>query len=127
MLPIEIFAVAIGGALGSVGRFLLSRWMLTFSHRLPWGIITCNLAGSFLIGLIGGLIMFKSDFSLAWRAFLMIGVLGGFTTFSSFSLDTLYLWRSGNMSMAFANIAITLIGCLFATYIGLLIARYSLV
>ncbi|NOZ42612.1 MAG: fluoride efflux transporter CrcB [Alphaproteobacteria bacterium] len=83
-----ILAVAIGGAFGATGRFLVGRMMLRLmGPGLPWGTFTANIAGSFLIGLLVTFLAARFSLSHHWQAFLVIGVMGGFTTFSSFSLE----------------------------------------
>ena len=120
----EILVIAAGGAIGAVLRFLLSRLVQgDVPVSFPWGIFACNLIGSFLIGILAGLMLFKSDFGALWRMFLIVGLLGGFTTFSSFSLDSITFLREGMVGAAFANIGLSLVGCLLATYIGLMIVR----
>src|SRR3990167_2855715 len=121
----EIIVVALGGAFGSVARLLLSRavQMLLPYEGLPWGIICVNVLGCFLIGILYSLFQFHSLESPVWRAGLIIGVLGGFTTFSSFSLDTVVLLQKGLMFAAFSNVMISLVYCLSATILGIWIAR----
>jgi CrcB protein len=120
---INLLVIAGGGALGSIFRFLLSGWVEGFfEHRdFPFGIFSCNVLGSFIIGIIGGLVLKKSEFSELWRLFLVVGFCGGFTTFSSFSLDNISLLRSGTYGMAFTNIILSVVVCLVVTYIGIII------
>lgn len=83
-----ILAVAAGGALGATGRFLVGRMMLRLmGPGLPWGTFTVNIAGSFIIGLMVTLLAARFSLAHHWQAFLVIGILGGFTTFSSFSME----------------------------------------
>src|SRR5262245_37331628 len=110
--------IAIGGALGSVARYACSVWIATrIDSLLPWGTILVNVAGSFIIGAIAGAIEPGSRFALSQVArdnvnyFWMIGVLGGFTTFSSFSLQTLTLMRSQQWGLAGANIILSVAIC----------------
>jgi CrcB protein len=120
LLSKEICVVAIGGAFGSVCRLLLSRWVqiLLPYENLPWGIIIVNVLGCFLIGIIYGIFECKMLISPVWRAGLMIGILGGFTTFSSFSLDTVHFLLKGETFLAISNILISVAVCLFATLFG---------
>jgi fluoride exporter len=113
--------VALGGALGSVARFGASGFMTrTAGGGFPWGTLLVNASGSLVIGAIAGLISLDDRLLAApdSRAFLMIGVLGGFTTFSSFSLETLNLARDGEWALAGANIALSVLLCLAAVGIG---------
>ncbi|MBT6329450.1 MAG: fluoride efflux transporter CrcB, partial [Kordiimonadaceae bacterium] len=83
-----IFAVAAGGAIGATGRFLVGRLMLNImGPGFPWGTLTVNILGSFLIGLAVQLLAMRYSLSHEWQGFLIIGVLGGFTTFSAFSME----------------------------------------
>jgi fluoride exporter len=98
--------IGIGGAIGAVSRHALNRVIMApLSGEFPVGILVINVVGSGLIGLIAGhLSSARVLLSDDMRAFLMVGVLGGFTTFSSFSLDTFALIRAGHMGLALANI-----------------------
>ena len=113
--------VALGGALGSVARYACStaaaRWL---GAGFPYGTLFVNVAGSFAIGLLAALVSSDGRPSLGFdaRAFLLVGVLGGFTTFSSFSLETLELARRGALAAAGANVALSLVLCLFAAWLG---------
>jgi len=113
--------VALGGALGSVARYACSigaaRWL---GATFPWGTLLVNVAGSFTIGLLAALLTADGRPALGSdaRAFLMIGVLGGFTTFSSFSLETLTLARAGALGAAGANVALSLVLCLGGVWLG---------
>jgi fluoride exporter len=114
-------AVAIGGALGSVARHGLnyvvhSRWLDT---RFPVGTVAVNIVGCFLIGLLTGMIAGRRiALPLHWREFVFVGVLGGFTTFSTFGLDTYTLARSHSSEAAAMNVAANMIGGLAAVWIG---------
>lgn len=113
--------IAIGGALGSVSR----AWMALAVARItgpqfPWGTILINIVGSFVIGFFGTLTANDSRFSVPSdaRAFVMVGICGGFTTFSSFSLQTLELARDGRMAQAAGNIGLSVVLCLLAVAAG---------
>lgn len=125
LLSKEIIVVAIGGALGSVCRFLLSRFIqiiLPF-QELPWGIISVNILGCFCIGILFAFFSHQLLLNSLWRAGLMIGILGGFTTFSSFSLDTIHLLMRGSIMLALSNVFISLVACLSATAFGVWITK----
>ena len=113
--------VALGGALGSVARYAISgiavRWL---GAGFPYATLFVNVTGSFTIGLLAALVAADGRLSLGAdaRAFLMVGVLGGFTTFSSFSLETLNLARSGALAPAMLNVAGSVVLCLAAVSIG---------
>jgi CrcB protein len=115
------FWVAIGGAIGSVARF----WLTEFSARLwggefPWGTIIANVTGSFLIGLIAALPVMGPRELLGplGRQFLMVGIMGGYTTFSSFSLQTLTMMQNGHVGKAIANVGGSVALCLIAVALG---------
>lgn len=113
--------IAAGGALGSVARY----WMAgAIDGRLnmgfPWGTVLVNIAGSFAIGIFAAMAAGESRWGLSdsARLFLMVGICGGFTTFSSFSLQTLGLLREGLLLRAGGNVAVSVLVCLAATWAG---------
>jgi len=114
--------VALGGALGSVARYACSvaaaRWLGT---AFPFGTLFVNVAGSFTIGLLAALIAADGRPLLGAdaRALLLVGVLGGFTTFSSFSLETLELARGGAFGTAALNVMLSVALCLGGAWLGL--------
>lgn len=112
--------VMLGGALGTLGRYALSVLMLPVSRDLPWGTIAINVTGSFVIGFFGTLTLAQGRYPMSenLRLFVMIGLCGGYTTFSSFSLQTLDLLRSGAMVRAGINIAASVVLCVGAVAIG---------
>jgi protein CrcB len=118
---IGYFWIGLGGALGSVGRAWLA---ITVSRitgaQFPWGTILINIIGSFVIGFFGTLTTSGSRFAVPVdvRAFVMVGICGGFTTFSSFSLQTLELARDGRMEQALGNIGLSVMLCLSAVAAG---------
>jgi CrcB protein len=118
--------VALGGAIGTLARYLISVAALPLSQSLPWGTIGINILGSFVIGLFGTLTLANGRFPVSEdaRLFVMVGVCGGFTTFSSFSLQTLDLLRGGATMRAFANIIVSVVLCVCAVAIGHLIAAH---
>lgn len=119
-----IFAVAAGGALGATGRFLVGRMMFKLmGPGFPWGTLTVNILGSFLIGCLVGILALKMSASHEWQGFLVIGVLGGFTTFSAFSMEVALMIERGEMgTAAFYAIGSVLLG-IAALFSGLYIGR----
>jgi CrcB protein len=116
--------VALGGAIGTLARYLISVAALPISQSLPWGTIGINILGSFIIGLFGTLTLANGRLPVSEdaRLFVMVGLCGGFTTFSSFSLQTLDLLRGGATMRAFANIVMSVVLCVCAVAIGHMIA-----
>ena len=116
--------VMLGGAFGTLARYSLSVLTLPISRELPWGTITINVTGSFLIGLFGTLTLAHGRYPAPenLRLFVMIGLCGGFTTFSSFSLQTLDLLRSGAVVRAGINVLASVILCVLAVSAGHLVA-----
>ncbi len=119
----HLLAVAAGGAAGAVARFSLSFWV---SQRLgvgfPWGTLAVNLVGSYLLGLAVG-IGEAATIPPAVRAALMIGFLGAFTTFSTFSVETLGLLREGESLRALVNAAVHVVAGLALAFAGIVTAR----
>ena len=117
--------VAIGSALGGVARYWCSGFVAEqVGETFPWGSIAVNVVGSFLIGLIATLSAPDGRLFLSGEArqFIMLGILGGYTTFSSFSLQTLALMRDGEWLRAGANVGLSVALCLLAVWLGHLAA-----
>jgi CrcB protein len=116
-------AVAAGGALGSVARYVLNQLLQPAGVRFPVGIAFINISGCLAIGLLAGL-MASSRITLspAARDFAMAGILGGFTTFSAFGLDTLMLMRSNSPGSAAANVLVQVLGGVLAVWLGFSLA-----
>ena len=113
-------AIAIGGAIGACLRFALSEWMLhLFGRAFPFGTLLVNILGSFVIGLLYGLLITEQITPNPWRIFIGIGVLGAFTTFSTFSMDTVLLLQQGDWQKAVANVVLNLVLCLTLAWLGL--------
>lgn len=117
--------VALGSAIGGVARYWCSGFVAQrVGEVFPWGTLAVNVIGSFLIGVLGAM----SEPDGRWyidpgaRQFLMIGVLGGFTTFSSFSWQTLNLLRDGEWLYAMANVVASVTVCLLAVWFGFVVA-----
>ncbi len=121
---INIFLVALGGAVGSVCRYLVGLATLRqFGPDFPWGTLTVNIVGSFAIGVLIELIVRKLDASPEMRLLLVTGFLGGFTTFSAFSLDAIYLFERGELVTAGIYVGASIILSLIAVYAGLALVR----
>ncbi len=123
MNPALIAAVAVGGALGSVMRYLVAVGVgRTLGTAFPWGILFINVSGSALIGVFVGMFALRWNLPETARVFLTVGICGGYTTFSSFSLDVWYLVERGEAWAAFAYVAVSVV-----LSIGALIAAIQLV
>ncbi len=125
MSPTTCLMVMLGGAAGTLARYALSFWALPVSQGLPWGTIGINVTGSFLIGFFGTLTAAHGRYpaSDTVRLFVMVGFCGGYTTFSSFSLQTLDLLRGGAVLRATVNVAVSVLLCLGAVAAGHVIAE----
>lgn len=120
------FWVAVGGGLGSMARFWMAGWVagLGFS-RFPWGTLAINVIGSLVIGVVAGLTLTpeRLDWHPNVRIFLMVGICGGFTTFSAFSLQVVEMLELGNFGAAVFYVAASVLLCLAATGAGIVLAR----
>lgn len=123
-MTLQLFLpIAIGGAIGSVLRFWLSKYIQDLSiSGFPFGILLVNVLGSFLIGLLATLFVDRFYLNQIWRALILIGFLGGFTTFSSFSIDAINLLRQGFQFQGIMYIFSSIIFCLSATWLGIFLA-----
>lgn len=120
----QLIAVAAGGALGAILRFLVSNSVSQhWGREFPFGTLTVNLLGSLLMGFLFVVINDASGISPQWRPLLLVGFLGAFTTFSTFSLDTLDLAMRGEWAAGFLNIAISVVLCIAACWLGMSVAR----
>jgi CrcB protein len=121
-----VIFVALGGALGSVLRYLLGTWFQVLSNSIafPYGTLAVNLIGCFVIGFLSQLAESRSAFTPESRAFLFIGILGGFTTFSSFGNETMNLFREGAGWNALANVGANVILGLILVWLGRTVAYW---
>jgi fluoride exporter len=119
--------VTVGSALGGLLRYAITRMTLTMSAGFPYGTIFINILGSFVIGYFGTLTLQSGRYAASenLRLFVMVGLCGGFTTFSSFSLQTFDLFRSGAWARALANVVLSVTLCIAAVAAGHLLAQRS--
>lgn len=118
------FWIAAGGAIGACARYAMNLATLqALGPAFPWGTFAVNVLGCFLFGLIAGLAASRGMFSQTGRVFLLVGVLGGFTTYSSFAFESVELARSGQLAAAAANVGGQLLLGTFAVWGGLLLTR----
>lgn len=118
----HLLAVAVGGAFGAVSRYLISGWVARFTQEsaFPWGTLMVNFTGSFLLGLMMGLggagrLLLPPTVRLV----LGVGLLGAFTTFSTFSFETIEALRIGDYRVAIGNVVISVVTALAACWLGL--------
>ena len=119
----SLLLVMLGGALGSGARHLTGRAMLAaFGSDFPAGTLSVNIVGGLLMGLLAG-VLSRSGGNEPWRLLLGVGVLGGFTTFSSFSLDVVTLVERGQPGVALGYLLLSVVGSIAALVAGLAVAR----
>ena len=122
-----LVAIALGGATGALARYFVSQqttqWL---GSGFPWGTFTVNLVGSFVLGLLAETFALAADASPAVRGFLIVGLLGSFTTFSTFSLDVALLFQRDRIDLAALYIAGSVILAVAGLYAGLKLARLAL-
>ena len=121
---LEFFAIAVGGALGAVSRYSLGNLVNhLFGTDYPYSILLVNVLGSFLMGICFELLVEAPIFPAVWRSFLMVGFLGAFTTFSTFSMQVLGLFESGRMLAALSYVLLSVTLSIIAVAIGIFICR----
>ena len=120
----NLLFIAAGGATGALLRYWVSNGVYAFLGRgLPYGTLSVNVIGSLIMGLLYVFMIERMDVASQWRAGLMIGLLGAFTTFSSFSIETMNLLESGEQLRAGVNVLLNVTLCLIGCWAGLVIGR----
>lgn len=120
----KLFWICLGGAAGTAARYVLGGWLLDLlGPAFPWGTLAVNLLGSLLLGFVMEASLVTGAISPTLRLALATGVLGGFTTYSSFNYDTLRLIEDGSWPLAGVNLVATLVGCLLVGFAGVGVAR----
>ncbi len=120
----QLLAIAAGGSVGAVMRFMVSTGVYSWLGRgFPYGTLVVNVVGSLLMGLLYELFLQRLSVSPEVRAVLLVGFLGAFTTFSTFSIETINLIEQGHLMKAIVNILASVILCVLAAWVGLQIAR----
>ena len=120
----QLLAIAAGGSIGAVLRYLASSGVhLWLGRGFPYGTLLVNVLGSFIMGLLYELFLQRISVSDEIRALLLVGVLGAFTTFSTFSMETISLIEQGDLSKAVLNVLLSVILCLSAAWFGLFVVR----
>ena len=115
--------VFLGAGVGGMVRHGVNRVALLVGSTFPWNTLAINITGCFVMGLTAGWFAFKGDSSQSMRLFLTTGILGGYTTFSAFSLDAALLWDRGDGRGAFAYVATSVVVSLFGVFAGLVVMR----
>jgi len=126
MSELSLLAIAIGGGCGSMARFLVARemgrWLGNF---LPYGTLAVNVLGSLLLGWLATVFLDRPEINIALRLGVTVGFLGAFTTFSTFSFESVQLLLSGAVWRAVLNVTANAVACLGMCYIGMKLARLS--
>jgi CrcB protein len=118
-----VLAVALAGALGALARWGIGAW---FGHRwptFPWGTMVINVSGSFILGVLFAVLVERNIGSTTLRVALMTGLMGAYTTFSTFSLETFRLFEDGSVGPALANISLSVVLGLLAVWLGITVGR----
>jgi len=123
---LQTLSIAAGGATGALLRFWMSNGIHAWLGRgFPYGTMIVNIFGSLAMGILYVLIVEKMEISAEWRAALIVGLLGAFTTFSAFSLETIHLLESSEFSKAGLNIFLSVSLCISACWLGMILARHT--
>ena len=116
--------IAMGGSIGAVLRYSASLGVASIMGRgFPYGTLFVNVFGSLLIGLFSVVLLDRFNVGPEWRAAIFVGVLGSFTTFSTFSLETLNLLEQGELVAATTNVLLSIVVCLVAVWFGVILGR----
>jgi CrcB protein len=122
----DVLLVGVGGLLGAVLRYLVGTWVQAAAGGgFPYGTLTVNAVGCFIIGLVAGLAEARQPLSTGGQAFLVVGLLGGFTTFSAFGIDTIRLFRDGDVLAGAFNVALQVAVGLSAVGIAFGLAQWT--
>ena len=120
----QTLAIAAGGAIGALMRFWVSNAVYALAGRnFPWGTLAVNVIGSLAMGFLYVLMIERLSSAPEWRGFLLVGLLGAFTTFSTFSIETLNLIEQAQYTRAIGNMLVSVVACVGAALLGVMLAR----
>jgi len=120
----QLIAIALGGSVGAVTRFLVANGIYgVLGRNFPHGTLFVNVSGSFLMGFLTALMLQRFSMAVEYRAAILVGFLGAYTTFSTFALETIGLFEEGSLLKAFLNVFLSVVLCLVAVWIGLVWGR----
>jgi len=120
----QTLAIAAGGAIGALLRFWMSNGIYAWLGRgFPYGTLAVNVLGSLLMGFLYIVMIERLALAAEWRAFVLIGLLGAFTTFSTFSIETLNLLEQADYARALGNMVFSVLACVGAAFLGVMLAR----
>jgi len=120
----QALMIATGGALGALLRFWSAQWVHSFMGRsFPYGTLMVNIVGSLAMGFMFVMLFERFNMGPEWRGLIMIGLLGAFTTFATFSIETLHLLNNGELLKAGLNILLSVVLCIAAAWLGMLLGR----
>ena len=126
MTDLSIAAIAVGGGCGSVARFIVAREMERWlGNFLPYGTLIVNVLGSLALGWLATVFLARPEINIALRLGIAVGFLGAFTTFSTFSFESVQLMLNGAVWRAALNVAVNTVVCLSMCYLGMQLARLS--
>lgn len=119
---LTVIAICVGASIGALSRWQIGLWLNQPSALIPWGTLTANWIGAWLIGLAVVYFQNHAQMDPVWRLAVVTGMLGALTTFSSFSIETVSMLQHGRVALAIGNAALHLFGSLLLTWVGMRMA-----